>query len=287
MDQNLLAIVALAMLGLCMGSFVNATVWRIRQQAEHHAAKPKKARSSKSAARELSILRGRSMCVHCRHTLGIMDLVPLFSWLILRGKCRYCHQPIDDSPWVELAMPLLFVASYIWWPNALTGTEWIHFGVWLVELVLLGALLVYDARWMLLPNRLVFPLTGLAGAYAVYAIVTADTIGQRLLDVLLATAIAGGIFYILFRVSDGRWIGGGDVKLGYALGLIVLTPVHALLLLFIASLLGTVYALPSMALGKLGQKSRVPFGPFLITGAVLVVLFGKRISDWYLGGLGY
>lgn len=280
-------IVVLAVLGLCMGSFINATVWRIRQQAARHVVKTKNVKSKQPTDKDLSIMRGRSMCVHCKHTLGALDLVPLFSWLALGGKCRYCRKRIDDSPWVELSVPLVFVASYIWWPNALVGSEWFHFGVWLIELVFLGALLVYDARWMLLPNRLVFPLTGIAGAYALYVIATSDAAAHRLLDVLLAVAIAGGIFYLLFRLSDGRWIGGGDVKLGYALGLIVLTPVHALLMLFVASLLGTLYAWPSMALGKLGHKSRVPFGPFLIVGTVLVVLFGQRLSGWYLGSLGY
>lgn len=287
MEGSALDIVLLVVLGLCMGSFVNATVWRIRQQTTHHTVTPKKAKAKEPTAKDLSILQGRSMCVHCKHTLGALDLIPLFSWLALRGRCRYCHKRIDDSPWVELCMPILFVMSYIWWPQVLAGDEWLHFGVWLVELVLLGALLVYDARWMLLPNRLVFPLTVIAGLYATSAVLTSDGVLHRLLDVALAVAIAGGIFYLLFRVSDGRWIGGGDVKLGYALGLIVLTPINALLLLFAASLLGTLYVLPPMAIGKLGQKSRVPFGPFLIVGAVVVVLFGQRLTDWYLGSLGY
>lgn len=280
-------IVVLAVLGLCMGSFINATVWRIRQQTTRGTERTKTSKGSKLTNKDLSILQGRSMCVHCKHTLGALDLVPLFSWLALCGKCRYCHKRIDDSPWVELCMPIIFVASYMWWPQLLDGSEWLHFGVWLVELVLLGALLVYDARWMLLPNRLVFPLTGIAGLYALMYVVSSGGALRRLLDVVLAVALAGGIFYLLFRLSDGRWIGGGDVKLGYALGLIVLTPINALLLLFVASLLGTLYALPSMAIGKLGQKSRVPFGPFLIIGAFVVVLFGQRLSNWYLGSLGY
>ena len=100
-------IIILAWLGLCAGSFVNALVWRLHEQ-----------KRSKKADKKLSILNGRSMCVHCRHELTWYDLIPLFSWLLLRGKCRYCKKPISwQYPIVELATAAVFVLSYIFWPN--------------------------------------------------------------------------------------------------------------------------------------------------------------------------
>src|SRR4051812_3134403 len=98
--------VILVFLGLCFGSFSEALTWRLHQQSL-----PKKKRAASD--RELSMLHGRSMCPNCKHTLGFFDLVPLFSWLALKGRCRYCGQNIGwHSPVLELGMASLFVASY-------------------------------------------------------------------------------------------------------------------------------------------------------------------------------
>jgi prepilin signal peptidase PulO-like enzyme (type II secretory pathway) len=82
-------------------------------------------------------------------------------------------------------------------------------------------------------------------------------------------------------VSKGKWIGGGDVKLGWLLGLVVATPAKAFLFIFLASVLGTVFSLPLMASNKLKRDSTIPFGPFLIIAAFLVLLFGSDFLDWY------
>jgi prepilin signal peptidase PulO-like enzyme (type II secretory pathway) len=92
--------------------------------------------------------------------------------------------------------------------------------------------------------------------------------------------IGGGIFYILFQVSQGKWIGGGDVKLGALLGLYLGSGVRAILLIFFASVIGSVYSLTLMALGKLDRKAVVPFGPFLIIAVIILTLFGTTIISW-------
>ena len=133
-------IAILAVVGLILGSFVNALVWRMHEG--------------------LSVAHGRSMCPHCKHTLAARDLVPVFSWLMLRGKCRYCKKPISPQyPLVELATSGLFVASYIWWPSVFTGSQEAIFVLWLAILVGLVALAVYDIKWFLLPNKLIYPLS--------------------------------------------------------------------------------------------------------------------------------
>src|SRR5476651_645529 len=137
----LMIIVVLVVFGLCLGSFVNALVWRLHEQ-------------DKKQAKNLSILNGRSMCPNCKHELAAKDLVPVLSWLSLRGKCRYCGKPISvQYPLVEMVTSGLFVASYLWWPEVLHGAQVAAFGLWLALLVGLMALLVYDLRWFLLPNR--------------------------------------------------------------------------------------------------------------------------------------
>lgn len=263
-------------LGLAFGSFVNALVWRIFQQ---DLPKKKRAASDK----DLSISTGRSMCPSCKHTLAWYDLLPVLSWVTLRGKCRYCQVAIGwQYPLVELATAGVFVGSYVYWPYSLTGIlEQTLFALWLIAVVLFMALLVYDIRWMLLPNRLIFPLITVAWAYAVVHIILADQPLKAVLESLCAVAVAGGIFYVLLQISDGKWIGGGDVKLGLALGLLLSTPQQSFLMLFLASVLGLLASLPALALHKYNLTSRIPFGPFLITATILTVLFGVSIVDWY------
>src|SRR6185369_3402365 len=106
-------IVILALLGLIFGSFVNALTWRLHEQEKLAGKKGKKAADRRQA---LSISTGRYMCSNCGHELAAKDLVPVFSWLWLRGKCRYCGARIPDSPIVELATGLLFALSYAAWP---------------------------------------------------------------------------------------------------------------------------------------------------------------------------
>lgn len=268
-------IAAIAVLGLCLGSFVNALIWRLHEQS-----KPKKKRVASD--RELSISKGRSMCPHCQHTLAWYDLVPLISWLSVAGKCRYCRKPISvQYPLVELVTAGLFVLSFVYWPLKLQGLETGVFGLWLVVLTGLMALLVYDAHWYLLPNRIVYPLTALAGAMALLRLLDANHVLVAGLNLAAAVAVGGGIFYGLYQISGGKWIGGGDVKLGWLLGLIVATPSGSFLFIFIAALLGTAASIPLLVSKRLKANSVIPFGPFLIVATIIVQLFGVSILLWY------
>ncbi|MDQ3065273.1 MAG: prepilin peptidase [bacterium] len=278
-------ILALAVFGLILGSFVNALVWRVFMQEKGHTNAKKDA--VLPPEHDLSILKGRSMCPSCKHTLAAKDLVPLFSWLSLGGKCRYCRKSIGwQYPLVELLTAGLFVVFYMFWPYQNVGTlglnDIINLGFWfLVFIPGFMALIVYDIRWMLLPNRIVFPLTGLAAVLATINIVSTDNMLRAIVQTLSSVAIAGGIFYLLFIISNGRWIGGGDVKLGFLIGLLLANPLFSFLMLLLASMLGTALVLPGLVLNKVSAKSRIPFGPFLIVAAVLVKLFGEGLINWY------
>jgi prepilin signal peptidase PulO-like enzyme (type II secretory pathway) len=151
--------------------------------------------------------------------------------------------------------------------------------MWLVATVILMALLVYDLRWLLLPNRLVYPLTLLAASFVAFQAVALQN-WTVLLHALLGAIVLSGLFWSLFQISQGRWIGGGDVKIAVGLGLLAGSAQQSLLLLFIASLLGTLYGLPILIRKRPSHK--VPFGPFLITATVIVVLWGQAAADWYL-----
>ncbi len=270
-------ILVLVVLGLAFGSFINALVWRVHAQ---EAAK------TSAAKRKLAITTGRSMCVHCRHELAAKDLVPIFSWLWLRGKCRYCHKPIDDTPLTEILTPLLFVVSYLWWPLAWTGEGKLLFGFWLVFLVGLIAMAKYDLQWFLLPNRILFPLCYLLAVQLALQFVVYGGGKDLLFRSIYGFLIGGGIFWALYQLSRGKWIGGGDVKLGWFLGVLVGGPANSLLLLFVASLLGTAVSLPLLATGRARRKTHLPFGPFLIGAAVIVQLFGTAFIGWYKRQIG-
>lgn len=276
-------IVLLLVLGLSLGSFVNALVWRLHEQATGSKRKGRGTGKKKAITpADLSIMKGRSMCTHCHHELAPKDLVPVISWLSLRGKCRYCHKQIGSQyPLVELATAALFIVSYIWWPLIFNTMGSVNFGVWLVILTGFVALLVYDLRWLILPNRITYPLILLAALLAL-ANITLFHGGMNLVkDTILSVVIAGGLFWALFEISKGKWIGGGDVKLGLLIGLLVAEPMQAFLMLFTASLIGTVVVLPGMATKRLTASSKVPFGPFLIVAAMAVKLFGAGVISWY------
>lgn len=271
-----MVVVALTLLGLCFGSFVEATSWRLHEQS-------RKQKRSKKQQRDLSITQGRSMCAHCKHQLAWYDLIPLVSWLSLGGKCRYCRRPIGwHAPLLELVTAGLFVLSYVSWPFVFGGLlEWVAFGLWLVIVTLFVLLTVYDLRWMLLPDRAVFPLQAVAGLYACVRLI--DN-GINLGGVALlagAVGIGAGLFWVLYQVSRGAWIGGGDVKLGVALGLLAGDPLYAALILFVASLLGTFVGVPAMIASRSRKQLKIPFGPFLIAGTIIVVLFGNSLVNWY------
>ena len=263
-------IAALIVLGLCLGSFVNALVYRLHWQ-ETNAKKSKN-----------SILKGRSICPNCDHKLAAADLIPLFSWVFLKGRCRYCQKPISvQYPLVETATSALFVFSYIFWPYNLSDAADIAiFGLWLATLVGLIALAVYDIRWMLLPNKIIFPLFILVFLSIIIQLQSASY-DISIISVLYAMAIGGGIFYMLFQISGGKWIGGGDVKLGFLLGAIVAEPLAAFLMLFIASLLGSVFSIPLLLKNRFKARSKIAFGPFLIIAGIIVTLFGESIIDLY------
>lgn len=285
---------SLGFLGIVLGSFVNALVWRIHEQEQliyTGSNNRRKTLSPQSRLRlaELSIIRGRSMCVDCGHTLAAKDLLPLISWLSVGGKCRYCRKSISwQYPVVELITGLLFAVSALSWPYAMDGLAWIGlFAIWLAMVVLFVALAVYDLRWMILPNRLVFVLQAFSAVFAVaFILLTGSPSASTWLSPFWGVVTIAGLFWSLYTISRHKWIGGGDVKLAVAIGLIVGGPIRATLVIFVASLLGSLVGIPVMILSKQCRQVRIPFGPFLIIATILVFWFGASIVEWYSKQIG-
>lgn len=262
-----LTITALVGFGLIFGSFINALVWRMHNKRNW--------------------VSERSECPHYHRQLAPKDLVPVLSYVWLKGKCRYCKKPIPDTPLAELLLPAVWIVSYIFWPVQLEGAGLFQFIAWLILWIGFVALFIYDLRWFLLPNKIVFPLIGLAAVQVLVLPLAYDYSWHTVLGAALGALALSGVFYVIFQMSDGKWIGGGDVKLAIALGLLAGDPLRAALLLFFASLIGTIAALPMLIKSGLRTKTMVPFGPLLITGLLLTQLFGSSIISWYAGLIGY
>ena len=156
------------------------------------------------------------------------------------------------------------------------------FGLWLAAGVMLAILFIYDLKWLLLPDKVTFPLIGVGVLTVAVKLIASQDIAATLISTALAVLILSGIYLVVFIWSKGKWIGFGDVKLGLALALLLGDWQLALLALFLANLIGCIVVIPAMAQSKLKRTSHIPFGPFLIAGFLIAGLFGPAIIDWYL-----
>lgn len=264
------AMTIVGLLGLICGSFVNAYVYRI------HIAR------SKQTSKNLnnSIITGRSYCPKCKHILSTYDLIPVISWIFLKGKCRYCKGRITAQyPLIELLTTVLFIISYKFWPYSLIGPHIFILIFWLLILTILIAAALYDYKYMILPNSMLLIALIATFGYAISKFIALHP-SNFILNSLIGFTLGGGIFYIIFQISAGKWIGGGDVKLGAILGLILGSGMNAILMIFISSLLGVITFLPLSIAGKMGIKKLIPYGPFLIAACIILVLTSGNITDW-------
>jgi leader peptidase (prepilin peptidase) / N-methyltransferase len=252
-------LVLVAILGLLFGSFVNAAVWRLKVK------KP--------------IANDRSICPKCKHQLRVLDLVPVLSYLWLRGRCRYCHKPISPQyPLVEMATAGLFVWSYTVWALN-TISDYVSLGFWLAILVGLIILALYDLKEMLLPDRVLKPLVLLVISWQVALLVLEGDLGA-FISHLAAAFVLGLAFYGLYAISSGRWMGGGDVKLVFVLGLI-LGLSKSLVAMLLAFNTAAIYSLLMLGTRRLSRKDLIPFGPFLIAATVVAQLHGQQLLELY------
>lgn len=251
---------AVFVLGLLFGSFANAAVWRLKVK------KP--------------LGKDRSECPNCHHKLGVADLVPVFSWLWLRGRCRYCKKPISvQYPVVELLTAILFEWSYLAWDFS-HFFSYLSFGGWLLILVGLVILAVYDLKWLEIPEKVLRLLVALQTGVLIASVIISqsfDYVGTR----LVAAVFGFLFFYGLYAFGKGRWMGGGDVKLAFLMGLL-LGVSNLLIAFFLAFNIAAIVSLVLMAAKKLRRKSLIPFGPFLITGTVIALLHGQQLLNLYI-----
>jgi leader peptidase (prepilin peptidase)/N-methyltransferase len=244
-----LVLLPAAAFGLIIGSFLNVVAFRL-------------------PARE-SLSHPASHCTSCNTPIKPYDNIPLLSWLLLRGRCRNCGEPISPRyPLVELATGLLWAAVVL----ARDDAGSIALGLILVTALV--PIVLIDLEHRLIPNR----ITGPAAVAAVVAGLALDI--DYLPEQLIAGAAAGG-FFLLAAMAYPRGMGMGDVKLAGVMGLCLGRAVAPAVM--IALITGVVVGGIVIArLGaKVGRKTKVPFGPFLALGAVIGLFAGDAIVDWY------
>ena len=242
--------------GLVIGSFLNCVIYRIENNQ--------------------SFLKGRSYCPKCKHTLSWQDIIPVFSFLFFKGKCNYCHKKISiQYPLVEIATGLAFllIFNFLYQDNILPS--WINLAFLFYVACILIIIFVYDLKHYIIPDKVLFPAIAIVFLYQLI-------FSFRLLDFnpLWSGLAACAFFLFVFLVSGGRWMGFGDVKLAFFMGLFLGYP-NILVALFLAFFLGAIIGVGLIIFGNKNLKSEVPFGPFLITGTFLALLWGKEIISWY------
>jgi leader peptidase (prepilin peptidase) / N-methyltransferase len=283
---------ALVVVGLCLGSFAGATVWRLRARQLRTDKSEGESYDKAEYARlkkltTASVMKDRSQCLHCSYELKWYDLLPLVSWITLGGKCRKCRHPIGYlEPFIEFGVAAFFVASYALWPYDLVLTSDIaRFVLWLIAGAGLAILAAYDTKWFLLPNKINFGVVGIGAIISVLVITTSADPLLASVGVLAVVLILSGVYLTLYLMSKGRWIGFGDIKLGLGLALLLADWQLAFIAIFAANLIGCLIVIPGMAMGKIKRNSHIPFGPLLIAGAVIAQLVGPGILDWYMFAL--
>ena len=184
------------LIGLAMGSFLGALVWRLRE--------------GKPILNKPGVDKNRSICEHCHHKLSTLDLIPVISWLSLRGGCRYCKKKIHwQHPVVELISGGAFAASWFFlepWTYSSAG-EWMHFGLWMVFLSGLIALAIYDIKHLEIANRIIYPMILLAILYRFFDAIFLDGGANSMREMTQGLLVGGGFFWALFYLSKEKWIG--------------------------------------------------------------------------------
>lgn len=270
-------IVLALVLGAVFGSFLNCAAWRI----VHHE----------------SVLKGRSHCATCGHPLHAADLVPVFSYLFLHGKCRYCGEKISPrymfAELISAGLWLLCLVRYGLTPEAVRAVllVCILFTLSLVDLesyripnsMILALILVYAVTFPFielgLPGSLSVGQTE-AAAEAAEAAGVLRTLAFPALAKSFGGAVllGGGLFIISLifdRVTGKEGLGGGDIKLFFAAGL-YLGALRGLLCVIVSCLIGLLFALTR-------RNQKIPFGPAISIGIILTLFWGQPLVDWYIG----
>jgi len=255
--MEIVLIILFAILGLVVGSFLNVCIDRLPQNK--------------------SIAYPPSHCEACQHKLAAKDLIPVFSYIRLRGRCRYCQASIPRRIlWVELATAVIF--ALLCWHYGLSAES----GVMIFYACLFTIIFVIDLEHSLILNKVVYPGMVAALLLALYPWPWfSESIGMRVAYAALGGAAGFAIFLLIAIVSRGG-MGWGDVKLAALVGMAIGFPL-VFVAIIMAAILGGIVAVALLIAKKRNRREMIPFGPFLALAAMVTLLWGSNILNWYLG----
>jgi leader peptidase (prepilin peptidase)/N-methyltransferase len=254
---EILLIIIFALLGLAVGSFLNVCIDRLPQNK--------------------SIVFPPSHCEACQHKLAAKDLIPVFSYLRLRGRCRYCQASVPRRLfWVELATGVVF--ALLAWHYGLSP----ELAVMIFYACLFIIVFVIDLEQGLILNKVVYPSMVVA---LLLALLPQSRLTLMIEPGIASAALGGAIGFALFLliaiVSRGG-MGWGDVKLAALIGLATGFPL-VFVAIIMAAILGGIVAVALVIAKKRKRRQTIPFGPFLAVAAMITLLWGSNIMSWYLG----
>jgi leader peptidase (prepilin peptidase) / N-methyltransferase len=243
-------------LGLIIGSFLNAVIFRLNENE--------------------SFVGGRSHCMHCHHELSAYDLIPVVSFILLGGKCRYCHKQISwQYPAVELITAVTFSLLALNFQLSIFNFQF------LVQIIIASFLIViavFDLKHYLILDKVVFPALAVI---TIYNMLTGFFVAG-----VLGALVVSGFFAAQYFVSKGTWIGFGDVKLGLLLGSIFGVKL-GIIMLVLAYFFGAIVGVFLLINKRKNLRSELPFGVFLSLAAITMMLYGREIGNWYFNLIGW
>jgi leader peptidase (prepilin peptidase)/N-methyltransferase len=264
--------------GLIIGSFLNVVICRLKTKEE--------------------IFLSRSRCPHCQKNLKWFDLIPILSFLSTFGKCRYCGKKISwQYPLVEIITGGLFILIFnfqfsIFNEITIFNFQTLNFSLLLFIVCSLIIIFVYDLKHYIIPDKIVFPAIIAAFFYKLFEMFGNWNLRfiwdlgfgiwdfQILLYAIFSAIVASSFFFAIILISKGEWMGFGDVKLAFLMGLILGWP-DILFALFLAFVLGAAIGLILIGLKIKSIKSQIPFGPFLAAATIIMTLWGEIIKRIY------
>ncbi len=248
--------VFIALVGLAFGSFASALIHRLHTQHK-------------------GLVGGRSFCPKCATQLRARDLVPVFSYLLNKFKCRFCKQPIAFRyPLLEICMAAIFLLT-----TALIGTGDITQNVFYLFIVFVFVVLTfYDFLFQEIPDIISLPTFFIALLFAILN--NSFTTTNLILGIVIPVAFFGALHF----GSKGKWLGGGDIRIGAIMGALLGYPM-IITGLFFGYLFGSIYSLVGLVTKQFGRGTQIPFAPFLLLGTYVAMFWGQELVSWYFAFL--
>ncbi|MBI5077535.1 prepilin peptidase [Candidatus Falkowbacteria bacterium] len=256
--------------GLCVGSFLNVIILRLG--SGQVCRLPEKR----------SIVRGRSACPRCKEPILWYDLIPLMSFFILKTRCRHCREKISwQYPLIELATGLAFVLLALYHQVNVNPVNPFFYR----DIVFFSALIIIfvtDLKCFLIFDAVVIPMMAFAFLANVFVFGTASNYVDVVFNLIFAAAVGAAFFLAQYLLSKGKWLGAGDIRLGLLMGLMLGWP-NVLAAIFIAYIFGAIASIILLLFKIKKMKSQVPLGVFLSLSTMVMLIYGNKIIDWYVG----